>query len=240
VSVSVAEGGWETYSATAVAFGGIAAPRMLKTEEIPGIVADFANAALRAQKAGFDALEIHAAHGYLIHQFLSPISNKRDDQYGGALENRARLLLEILTAVRKAVGEKMPVFIRFSSTDYLEGGWNQEQTNQVASWCRKLGADLFDLSSGGLITAVKIPTGPGYQVEFAESAKQATGSEVAAVGQITSSAQAEQILVEGLVDVVLVGREFLRDPYFGLRAAAELSAQTQWPDQYERGRWPSA
>jgi 2,4-dienoyl-CoA reductase-like NADH-dependent reductase (Old Yellow Enzyme family) len=239
-SVSVAEGGWETYSATAEAFEGIAAPRMLKTEEIPGIVADFANAALRAQKAGFDALEIHAAHGYLIHQFLSPISNKRDDQYGGALENRARLLLEILTAVRKAVGEKMPVFIRFSSTDYVEGGWNQEQTNQVASWCRKLGADLFDLSSGGLITGVKIPTGPGYQVAFAESAKQATGSEVAAVGQITSSAQAEQILVEGLVDVVLVGREFLRDPYFGLRAAAELSAETQWPHQYERGRWPSA
>ena len=239
-SVATSEGGWETYSATAEAFEGLAAPRMLATSEMPRIVADFASAALRAQKAGFDSIEIHAAHGYLLHQFLSPISNKRDDAYGGPLENRARLLLEIVTEVRKAVGEKMPIFIRFSSTDYVEGGWDQDQTNQVANWCRELGADLFDLSSGGLITGVKIPTGPGYQVEFAKSAKRATGSDVAAVGQITNATQAEQVLSEGLVDVVLVGREFLRDPYFGLRAAAELSAEIVWPHQYERGRWPNA
>jgi 2,4-dienoyl-CoA reductase-like NADH-dependent reductase (Old Yellow Enzyme family) len=239
-SVAASDGGWETYSATSEAFQGLDAPRMLSIGEIPRIVADFSSAALRAQKAGFDSIEIHAAHGYLLHQFLSPISNKRDDLYGGPLENRARLLLEIVAQVRKAVGEQMPVFIRFSSTDYVEGGWDQDQTNQVAKWCRELGADLFDLSSGGLITGVKIPTGPGYQVEFAESAKRATGSDVAAVGQITNAAQAEQVLSEGLVDVVLVGREFLRDPYFGLRAAAELSADIQWPHQYERGRWPNA
>ena len=239
-SVSASEGGWETYSATAEAFEGLAAPRMLAISEIPGIVSDFASAALRAKKAGFDSIEIHAAHGYLLHQFLSPISNKRDDAYGGPLENRARLLLEIVTEVRKAVGEKMPIFIRFSSTDYVDGGWDQDQTNQVANWCRELGADLFDLSSGGLVTGVKIPTGPGYQVDFAKSAKRATGSDVAAVGQITNAAQAEQVLSEGLVDVVLVGREFLRDPYFGLRAAAELSAAIEWPHQYERGRWPNA
>jgi len=239
-SVPVDQGGWETYSATSEAFEGLAAPRELRADELGQLVADFAAAAKRAKTAGFDLVEIHAAHGYLLHQFLSPITNKRTDQYGGTLANRARLLLEIVAAVRQAVGDQMPVLVRFSATDYVSDGWDQSQTNEVAGWCKEQGADLFDLSSGGLITGVKIPTGPGYQVDFAKSTKTATHAEVAAVGQITNSEQAEQILQDGLVDVVLVGREFLRDPYLGLRAANQLDAEVGWPWQYERGRWPNA
>jgi 2,4-dienoyl-CoA reductase-like NADH-dependent reductase (Old Yellow Enzyme family) len=239
-SIGPIEGGWQTYSATDVAFEGYAAPRMLAAQEIPGLVEDFASAARNAVSAGFDALEIHAAHGYLIHQFLSPITNKRQDEYGGSLENRARFLTEIVQAIRLVIPEGMPLMIRFSATDYVEGGWDQAQTNQVASWCKELGVDLFDLSSGGLITGVKIPTGPGYQVDFAKSAKQATKADVIAVGQITDAQQAEAIVASGEVDIAMVGREFLRDPYFALRAAHELGEEVSWPSQYERGKWPVA
>ncbi|SCX09089.1 NADH:flavin oxidoreductase/NADH oxidase [Candidatus Aquiluna sp. UB-MaderosW2red] len=239
-TVGKSEGGWETYSATDVAFEGYASPRMLTTNEIPGLVQDFANAAKNAVLAGFDALEIHAAHGYLIHQFLSPITNKRQDEYGGSLENRARFLTEIVQAVRLVIPEGMPLMIRFSATDYVEGGWDQAQTNQVAIWCKELGVDLFDLSSGGLVTGVKIPTGPGYQVGFAQSAKLATQADVIAVGQITDATQAEVIIASGQADVAMVGREFLRDPYFALRAAHELGEEVSWPTQYERGKWPVA
>ncbi len=239
-SVPLDQGGWQTYSATDEAFTGYAAPRMLATDEIPGLVADFVLAAQRSVDAGFDALEIHAAHGYLLHQFLSPLSNQREDQYGGSLENRARFLLQIVEQVRNAIGEDVPLMVRFSATDYVEGGWDQQQTNQVASWASELGADLFDISSGGIVTGVKIPTGPGYQVDLAESVGNATGSDVAAVGQITNAAQAEAILQRGEVDVIMVGREFLRDPFMGLRAAHELGEEVSWPVQYERGKWPSA
>ena len=239
-TVPLSEGGWQTYSATDEAFTGYEAPRMLATEEIPGLVEDFAMAAERAMRAGFDALEIHAAHGYLLHQFLSPLSNKRQDEYGGSLENRARLLLEIVRAVRKVIGEEVALMVRFSATDYVEGGWDQDQTNQVAIWAKDAGADLFDISSGGLITGVKIPSGPGYQVPLAESAKQETHSVVSAVGQITQSFQAEELVASGKVDVVMVAREFLRDPHFGLRAAHELGVEVDWIDQYARGTWPSA
>lgn len=239
-SVPLDQGGWQTYSATDEAFTGYAAPRMLETEEIPRLVSDFVLAAQRSVDAGFDALEIHAAHGYLLHQFLSPLSNQRDDQYGGSLENRARFLLQIVEQVRKAIGEAVPLMVRFSATDYVEGGWDQQQTNQVASWASELGSDLFDISSGGIVTGVKIPTGPGYQVDLAESVGNATGSDVAAVGQITNAAQAEAILQRGEVDVIMVGREFLRDPFMGLRAAHELGEEVSWPVQYERGKWPSA
>ncbi|MEY3561277.1 MAG: hypothetical protein RL068_429 [Actinomycetota bacterium] len=239
-SVPLSEGGWQTYSATNEAFTGYAAPRMLEADEIPGLVSDFSKAAIRAVEAGFDALEIHAAHGYLLHQFLSPLTNKRSDQYGGTLENRARFLLDVVDEVRSAVGSGVPLMVRFSATDYVEGGWDQEQTNQVARWAAELGADLFDISSGGLVTGVKIPTGPGYQVPLAESVHGATSQAVGAVGQITTGAQAEEILKRGEVDVVLVGREFLRDPFLGLRAAHELGEETSWPVQYERGRWANA
>ena len=239
-TVPIADGGWQSYSATDVAFEGYSAPRMLETAEIASLVEDFRSAARRAVAAGFDALEIHAAHGYLIHQFLSPITNKRVDQYGGTLENRARLLLEIVTSVREEIGDGMPLMVRFSATDYVEGGWDQEQTNQVAIWAREAGADLFDISSGGLVTGVKIPTGPGYQVNFSKSTSQATNANVSAVGQITTSEQAEAILQSGQVDVIMAARQFLRDPYFPLRAAHELGDDIEWPVQYERGRFPSA
>ena len=239
-TVPIADGGWQSYSATDIAFEGYSAPRMLETAEIASLVEDFLSAARRAVAAGFDALEIHAAHGYLIHQFLSPITNKRVDQYGGILENRARLLFEIVTSVREEIGDGMPLMVRFSATDYVEGGWDQEQTNQVAIWAREAGADLFDISSGGLVTGVKIPTGPGYQVNFSKSTSQATNANVSAVGQITTSEQAEAILQSGQVDVIMAARQFLRDPYFPLRAAHELGDEIEWPVQYERGRFPSA
>ena len=239
-TVPIADGGWQSYSATDIAFEGYSAPRMLETAEIASLVDNFRSAARRAVAAGFDALEIHAAHGYLIHQFLSPITNKRVDQYGGTLENRARLLLEIVRSVREEIGDGMPLMVRFSATDYIEGGWDQEQTNQVAIWAREAGADLFDISSGGLVTGVKIPTGPGYQVNFSKSTSQATNANVSAVGQITSSEQAEAILQSGQVDVIMAARQFLRDPYFPLRAAHELGEEIEWPVQYERGRFPSA
>ena len=239
-TVPIADGGWQSYSATDIAFEGYSAPRMLETAEIASLVDNFRSAARRAVAAGFDALEVHAAHGYLIHQFLSPITNNRVDQYGGTLENRARLLLEIVTSVREEIGNGMPLMVRFSATDYVEGGWDQEQTNQVAIWAREAGADLFDISSGGLVTGVKIPTGPGYQVNFSKSTSQATNANVSAVGQITTSEQAEAILQSGQVDVIMAARQFLRDPYFPLRAAHELGEEIEWPVQYERGRFPSA
>ena len=239
-TVPIADGGWQSYSATDVAFEGYSAPRMLETAEVSSLVEDFRTAARRAVAAGFDALEIHAAHGYLIHQFLSPITNRREDEYGGPLANRARLLLEIVTSVREEIGDGMPLMVRFSATDYVEGGWDQEQTNQVAIWAREAGADLFDISSGGLVTGVKIPTGPGYQVGYSKSTSQATNATVSAVGQITSAEQAEAILQSGQVDVIMAARQFLRDPYFPLRAAHELGVETEWPVQYERGRFPSA
>ncbi len=238
-SVPLDQGGWQTVSSSSEAFPGYAAPRELGTEEIDKIPGEFAAAASRAVGAGFQSIEIHAAHGYLMHQFLSPLTNKRADKYGGSLENRARLLLDTVSAVRAAIGEGMPLFVRFSATDYVDGGWDQDQTNQVATWCYERGADLFDISSGGLVMGVKIPTGPGYQVPLAESVKAGSHSPVGAVGQITTGSQAEEILQRGLVDVVLVGREFLRDPQFPLRAAHELGEEIKWPVQYERGRFPS-
>lgn len=239
-SVPISEGGWQTYSSTDEAFAGYAAPRRLGTEEVSALVDDFRNAARRAVAAGFDVIEIHAAHGYLIHQFLSPISNQREDKYGGSLENRARLLLEIVEAIRNEIGEAVPLLIRFSATDYVAGGWDQQQTNQVAKWAHERGADMFDLSSGGLITGVKIPSGPGYQVDFSRSAHAATQAPVSAVGQITNAQQAEEIVASGEVDVVMMARQLLRDPYFPLRAAHELGVEVGWPRQYERGVWPSA
>jgi 2,4-dienoyl-CoA reductase-like NADH-dependent reductase (Old Yellow Enzyme family) len=237
-SVPIPAGGWSAYSATDEAFTGYEAPRKLATEEIPKLVQDYRVAAALAMESGFDALEIHAAHGYLLHQFLSPLTNRRDDQYGGELENRARFLLEIVEAIREEIGAA-PLLIRFSATDYVEGGWDQAQTNQVASWAHERGADMFDLSSGGLVMGVKIPTGPGYQVQFSESTKRATGARVSSVGQITEAQQAEAIVASGRADVVMMGRQLLRDPYFPLRAAHELGVEVPWPEQYTRGKWPN-
>ena len=239
-SVPQSDGGWQTVSSTSEAFEGYASPRELSTDEVADLPTQFAAAAKRSVDAGFDAVEIHAAHGYLMHQFLSPITNQRSDRYGGSLENRARLLLDTVKAIREVIPTGMPLMIRFSATDYREDGWDQQQTAKVAGWAADLGADLFDISSGGLVTGVKIPSGPGYQVPLSEFVAERVEPPVSAVGQITDAKQAEAILQAGLVDVIMLGRAELRDPYWPLRAAHELGVEVDWPVQYQRGKWPSA
>ena len=237
-SVPASEGGWETVSSTSEPFGDYLSPRQLETAEVSDVVKDFVTAARRAQDAGFDAIEIHAAHGYLIHQFLSPLTNKRTDIYGGDLENRARLLVQIVEGIRTEVGEGMPILVRFSATDYVQGGWDEAQTAEVARMCAEAGADLFDISTGGLVTGVNIPTGPGYQVPFAEFVAGKVDQPVAVVGQITTGLQAEEILQNGKVEVIMIGRAELRDPMWPLRAAHELGVEVSyWPNQYKRGRF---
>lgn len=238
-TVPISEGGWETVSSTSQAFGDYDAPRKLSVSEISDLVKAFGMAAKRSVDAGFDAVEIHGAHGYLLHQFLSPLSNDRDDEYGGSLENRARMLMEVIAEIRKSIPETVPVLLRLSATDYAEGGWDQEQTATVSGWATEAGVDLIDVSSGGIITGVKIPSGPGYQVPLAEYVADRISEPVSAVGQITDPHQAEQILQSGKVDVIMIARASLRDPYWPLRAAAELGVEVQWPDQYSRGKWPS-
>lgn len=233
-SVPVEEGGWRTVSASELAFDGYAAPRALARDELPGIVEAFAGAARRAVEAGFDLVEVHAAHGYLLHQFLSPLSNRRDDDYGGSLENRARLLLEVVRAVRAAVGDA-PVLVRYSATDWVEGGWDVEQTATVAAWAGEAGADVVDVSSGGLVGGVTIPVAPGYQVPLAERVRAASGLATSAVGLITEPRQAAEVVESGRADAVMLGRELLRDPHFPLRAARELGVDVDyWPAQYRR------
>ncbi|MBG6054643.1 2,4-dienoyl-CoA reductase-like NADH-dependent reductase (Old Yellow Enzyme family) [Salinibacterium sp. CAN_S4] len=235
---SVDDGGWPTVAPSAVAFEGYDTPRALDAAELPGIVADFAAAAVNAIDAGFQLLEIHAAHGYLVHQFLSPLSNLRTDEYGGSLENRARLLVEIVTAVRAAVGDDVPILVRFSATDWAEGGWDEEQTSVVAGWAQDAGADFFDISTGGLVSGVRIPLSPGYQVPFAEFVHTNVDAPVSAVGLITEARQANDIIESGKADAVMMGRGMMRDPHFAWRAAAELGVELDYyPPQYERARY---
>jgi 2,4-dienoyl-CoA reductase-like NADH-dependent reductase (Old Yellow Enzyme family) len=236
-TMPVSEGGWQSVAPSAVAFQGYETPRELTASEIADIVASFGVAAKRSLEAGFDVLEIHAAHGYLLHEFLSPLSNKRTDEYGGSLENRARIVLEIVRAVRAAAGDGVPVFVRFSATDWVEGGWTVEETATVSAWAKEAGADLADISSGGLAADAKIAVGPGFQVPFAKQVR-AEGIPVSAVGLITEPRQAEEIVASGQADAVMAGREFLRDPHFALRAAHELGVEIDyWPTQYLRGKW---
>jgi len=239
-TIAPAEGGWQALAPSAIAFpgDGYAAPAALDAEGIDRVVGDFERAATRAMDAGFDVIEIHAAHGYLLHEFLSPLSNRRDDEYGGSLDNRARLLLRVIAAVRAAVGDGVPLITRFSATDYADGGWDQQQTATVAGWASAAGCDLFDISSAGNTTGVHIPVGPGYQVPFADYVKRTAGVVVNAVGLITTPQQAEQIVASGQADAVMLGRELLRDPHFALRAAHELGVDVDyWPPQYRRAGW---
>jgi 2,4-dienoyl-CoA reductase-like NADH-dependent reductase (Old Yellow Enzyme family) len=218
-----------------VAFEGYAVPLALTAVGIAKVVDDFVAAALRSLEAGFEMLEIHAAHGYLLHEFLSPLSNQREDEYGGDLEGRARLLLEIVRAVRAAIGESVPLLVRFSATDWTEDGWDETQTATVAGWARDAGADFFDISSGGLVDGVTIPVAPGYQVGFASFVGSKSDVAVSAVGLITEAQQAAQIVSSGQADVVMMAREFLRDPHFPLRAAHELGVPIDYfPAQYVR------
>nr|WP_217507948.1 NADH:flavin oxidoreductase/NADH oxidase [Curtobacterium albidum] len=236
-SVPVDQGGWSTVAPSAVAFDGYAAPRELEPEDIRVVALAFAAAARRAVDAGFDLVELHAAHGYLLHQFLSPLSNRRTDAYGGSLENRARALLEVLDAVRAEVGEGFPVVVRFSATDWVDGGLTLDETTQVARWAAEHGADLADVSTGGNVASAPIPVGPGYQVPFAAALKRDAGVRTIAVGMISDAFQAEQVVATGQADVVMVGREFLRDPAFPLRAAVELGVHVDYePQQYHRAR----
>lgn len=229
-------GGWKNVVApSAVAFADhYPMPQSLSTDGIKEVVAAFAAAARRACEAGFRVVEIHAAHGYLIHEFLSPLSNHRSDAYGGSFENRTRILRETLTAVRKTWPERAPIFVRISATDWVEGGWDIEQSVELARQLKGLGADLIDCSSGGNVAQAKIPLGPGYQTRFAEQIRREAGILTGAVGMITSPVQAEHIIATGQADAVIIAREFLRDPYWPLRAARELGQSVSWPIQYLR------
>jgi 2,4-dienoyl-CoA reductase-like NADH-dependent reductase (Old Yellow Enzyme family) len=232
-SVPPEQGGWQAVAPSAVPFPGYAAPAELDAAGIARIVDDFAAAARRAARAGFDVLEVHAAHGYLLHEFLSPLSNLRTDAYGGSLENRARLLLEVVRAIRAGVPD-LPLFVRLSGTDWVHGGWTIEETVTVSGWARDAGADFFDISSGGNVPAA-IPLGPRYQVPLAE-AVHAAGLPASAVGLIETAEQAEEIVATGRADAVMVARAALRDPHFPLAVAAELGADVVWPVQYERAK----
>jgi 2,4-dienoyl-CoA reductase-like NADH-dependent reductase (Old Yellow Enzyme family) len=239
-SVDAAEGGWRTVGPSAVAYQGFAEPMALDARGLDAVVEDFASAARRALQAGFDVLEVHGAHGYLLHQFLSPLSNQRDDEYGRSLENRARLLLRVVRAVRQMAGESLPLIVRISATDAAEGGFDVDEAAVVARWAVDAGADLIDVSSGGLVAHQVIEVSPGYQVPLAAKIRASAGVPVTAVGMIADGPHAESVLAAGDADAVFVGREWLRDPHFALRAAHELGVELDyWPEQYQRARWAS-
>ena len=229
-------GGWTNVVApSAVAFADhYPMPQALTSDGIQEIVAAFAEAARRACEAGFRVIEIHAAHGYLIHEFLSPLSNRRQDAYGGSFENRTRLLREIVAAVRSSWPEGAPLFVRISATDWVDGGWDIQQSVELARRLKEIGVDLIDCSSGGNVAHAQIPVGPGYQTRFAEQIRRETGIMTGTVGMIVSPAQAEHIVATGQADAVIIAREFLRDPYWPLRAARELGQSISWPVQYLR------
>lgn len=231
------QGGWQPVAPSALAFASNhAVPDALDQAGIDAVVAQFEAAAQRALEAGFEVAEVHMAHGYLLHEFLSPLTNKRTDAYGGSLENRARLPLAVVEAVRAVWPERLPLFARISATDWVDGGWDLEQSVQLAGWLKERGVDLIDCSTAGLTPDACIPAGPGFQVPFATAIRQRAGVLVGAVGFITEAAQAEQIVATGLADAVLLGRELLRDPYWPLHAAKQLGVDVAWPCQYERGR----
>jgi 2,4-dienoyl-CoA reductase (NADPH2) len=228
-------GAWETVSASAVPFAqGYHVPRALTTAEIDDVVEGFAAAARRALRAGFKVLELHAAHGYLLHQFLSPLTNQRTDAYGGTLENRMRLTLQVARRIRGEMPAYLPLFVRISATDWKEEGWDLEQSVTLSAALRETGVDLIDVSSGGLVPGVTIPLGPGYQVPFASTIRSRAGILTGAVGFITEPSQAEEIVTSSKADIVLLAREMLREPYWALKAQDALGEQPSWPQQYHR------
>jgi 2,4-dienoyl-CoA reductase-like NADH-dependent reductase (Old Yellow Enzyme family) len=229
------EHGWQTVSANDIPFmDGTTPPHALTQDEIRDVAGKFAAAAERALRAGFKVIEIHGAHGYLIHQFLSPLSNRRSDQYGGSFENRVRFALEVTDAVRRAWPEALPLFFRVSATDWHERGWNPDESVRLASLLRERGVDLLDCSSGGAVPGVVIPVGPGYQVQFAERIRREAHIRTGTVGMITTPEQAETILRTGQADLVIMARAMLQDPYWALHAAAAVHADADVPPQYER------
>jgi 2,4-dienoyl-CoA reductase-like NADH-dependent reductase (Old Yellow Enzyme family) len=231
-------GGWTAVAPSAIAFSdNYPMPVALDEQGIQKVISDFTAAAKRALQAGFKVVEIHSAHGYLIHQFLSPLSNHRTDKYGGAFENRIRLLLEVIAGVQTVWPADLPLIVRISATDWVEGGWHLEESIKLARILQEKGVDLIDVSSGGLSNLQQISTGPGYQLPFASRIKKETGMPTGAVGMITTSIQAETILVNGDADLIIMARELLRQPYFPLLAAHELNDDLKWPVQYERAKY---
>lgn len=230
-------GGWPIVAPSAMPFdAGYVTPHALSVVEIKAVVGAFVAAAERSLAAGFEVVEIHAAHGYLLHEFLSPLSNQRTDAYGGSLENRMRLPLEVAAAVRRVWPEHLPLFVRLSASDWVAGGWDIAQSVVLSKKLQEIGVDLIDASSGGMVAYAQIPAGPGYQVPFAAAIKRDVGIVTGAVGAITDPAQAEQIIATGQADVVLLARELLRDPYWPLHAAQALGTTVTWPVQYERAK----
>jgi 2,4-dienoyl-CoA reductase-like NADH-dependent reductase (Old Yellow Enzyme family) len=232
--LSEEQGGWQTLAPSAVSFGDWPAPKEMTRDDIETVTLQFADAARRALEAGFDVVELHMAHGYLLHEFLSPLSNRREDEFGGSLENRTRFPLLVAEAVREVWPETLPLFARISATDWVEGGWNLEQSVQLSRWLKERGVDLIDCSSGGLVPGARIPVAPDYQVPFAETIRKEAGVATGAVGLISEPEQAEEIIFTGKADVVFLARAELRDPYWPLHAARQLGAEAPWPVQYGR------
>jgi 2,4-dienoyl-CoA reductase-like NADH-dependent reductase (Old Yellow Enzyme family) len=234
--VEVEQGGWQTVGPSPVAFGDWPAPRELTAVEILALVQAFADAAERALEAGYGVVEIHGAHGYLLHQFLSPLSNHRSDDYGGDLEGRSRFLVQVVDAVRAVWPEERPLFVRFSATDWSPGGWDLEETVELSRRLVGHGVDLVDVTSGGLVPGARIEVEPGYQVPFARAVREGAGIPVSAVGLIVAPEQADQILVNQAADAVMLARELLRNPHWPWRAARALGDDVAWPPQYVGAR----
>ncbi len=233
--VPIERGGWKPIAPSAIPFdAGHPMPKAMTESDIDSLVEHFVAAARRSADAGFEMVELHAAHGYLLHEFLSPLSNHRTDQYGGSLANRMRLPLRVAAAVREIWPSGLPMFVRISATDWAEGGWDLAQSIELSKELKKIGIDLIDCSSGALVPNVKIPVGPGFQVPFAEAIRREAGIMTGAVGMITDAHQAEAILADGKADAVLLARKLLNDPYWPLHAAKELDASVKWPVQYAR------
>lgn len=237
--LDASQGGWQSIAPSDVPFSPQeTAPLALSGDEIKRLIADFKAAAERALEAGFKVIEIHAAHGYLIHEFLSPLSNRRTDEWGGTFENRISFLLQIVQTIRKEWPQDYPLFVRISATDWVDGGWTVEDSVALAGILKSAGVDLIDCSSGGNVPNAPIPAAPGYQVPFAEAIRRGAGIPTGAVGIIVTAEQAEEIIASGKADLVFLARELLRDPYFPLRAAGQLGHDATWPVQYERAKRP--
>ena len=233
--IAVEDGGWQVVAPSAIKFTDTyPQPREMTKDDIKKVTGDFVAAAKRAVDAGFEVIEIHAAHGYLFHEFLSPLSNRRTDEYGGGLENRMRFPLDTAKRVREAVPRNLPVFVRISATDWTQSGWDLKQSIEFCKRLKEIGIDLIDVSSGGNVPDAKIPLGPGYQVRFAKEIRAQAGIKTGAVGLITDPQQAEDILQNGDADAIFMAREFLREPYFAFRAAQELNGNVDVPKQYGR------
>ncbi|HKS27438.1 MAG TPA: NADH:flavin oxidoreductase/NADH oxidase [Pyrinomonadaceae bacterium] len=230
------EGGWQTLAPSAVAFGNYPSPREMTAEEIERVTREFAESARRSLAAGFEVAELHMAHGYLLHEFLSPLSNQREDEFGGSLEGRMHFPLRVAEAVRRVWPDRLPLFARISATDWVEGGWDVEHSVELARRLLEAGVDLIDCSSGGLVPGAKIAVGPGYQVPFAARIREEASVATGAVGMITEAHQAEEIVSQGKADAIFLARAMLRDPYWPLHAARTLGAHIPWPVQYERAK----